>query len=86
MGVIISIIEICLTQFDYSNKITNKSLLRLGEFNQVIKPFQNGHNIIKTPSLPPNHKTIPNYGQLEYYYQHLDASIKPRHDIQRKPS
>jgi hypothetical protein len=34
-------------QFDYNNKIIDKALPRLGEFNQVNEPFQNGHNIIK---------------------------------------
>jgi hypothetical protein len=47
LGVIISIIDICLAQFDYSNKITEKTLLGLGKFSQIIEPFQNGHNIIK---------------------------------------
>jgi hypothetical protein len=47
LGVIVSIIDICLAQFDYNNKIIDKALLRLGEFNQVVEPFQNGHNTIK---------------------------------------
>jgi hypothetical protein len=44
LGVIVPTIKICLAQFHYNNKITNKTLLGLGEFNQVIKPFQHGHN------------------------------------------
>jgi hypothetical protein len=47
MGVIILIINTCLAQFDYNNKIIDKALPTLGEFNQVVEPFQNGRNIIK---------------------------------------
>jgi hypothetical protein len=44
LGVIVPTIEIYLGQLHYNNKITDKTLPRLGEFNQVIEPFQNGHN------------------------------------------
>jgi hypothetical protein len=47
LRVIISIVEICLAQFDCNNKITNKALPRLGEFCQVIEPFQHEHNARK---------------------------------------
>jgi hypothetical protein len=47
LGVILSIVEIYLAQFDYNKKITNKALLGLGEFHQVIKPFQHEHNTRK---------------------------------------
>ncbi len=48
LGIIIPTLDICLAQFDYNNKITNKSLLGLGEVNQVIEPFEDGHNIRKS--------------------------------------
>jgi hypothetical protein len=44
LRVIIPTIEICLAQFCSNNKITNKTLSGLREFNQVIEPFQHGHN------------------------------------------
>jgi hypothetical protein len=47
LGVIISTVEICLAQFDCNNKITNKALPGLGEFCQVIEPFQHEHNTRK---------------------------------------
>jgi hypothetical protein len=47
LGIIVPTIDICLTQFDYNNKITNKSFLGLGEFNQIIEPIKHGHNIRK---------------------------------------
>jgi len=47
LGVIISTVEICLAQFECSNKITNKALPRLGEFCQVIEHFRHEHNTRK---------------------------------------
>jgi hypothetical protein len=44
LRVIIPTIKICLVEFHYNNKIVDKTLPRLGEFNQVIEPFQHGHN------------------------------------------
>jgi hypothetical protein len=43
LGIIVPTINICLTQFDNNNKITNKSLLGLVEFNEIIEPFEHGH-------------------------------------------
>jgi hypothetical protein len=48
LGIIVPTLDICLAQFDYNNKITNKSLLGFGEVIQVIEPFKHGHNTRKS--------------------------------------
>jgi hypothetical protein len=58
--------KICLTQLDYMNKITYKTLPKLGKFNQFIQPFKHGHDTKEPQHYFPSHKTILNYGQLSW--------------------
>jgi hypothetical protein len=52
------IVKICLTQFDYKNKITYKTLPKLGKFNQFIQHFKHGHDTKEPQQYFPSHKTI----------------------------
>jgi hypothetical protein len=47
LELIVLTIEICLAKFHYNNKITNKTLLGLRKFNQVIQSFRHKHNTRK---------------------------------------
>jgi hypothetical protein len=44
LGVDVQIVEICLAQLDCNNKITYKTLPKVGEFNKFIELFKHGHN------------------------------------------
>jgi hypothetical protein len=56
LKVIVPTIEIRLAQFHYNNKSTNKALPGLGEFNQIIEPFQHGMIPIITSKSQSNSK------------------------------
>jgi hypothetical protein len=44
MGINVLVVNIYLTQLDFSEKITYKVVLGLEKYNQFIQPFKDGHD------------------------------------------